>query len=84
MTLNKTPPAYSLQSGLSPEFIEKYGLSGRQVEITAALLQGKSDKDIAASLNIAVYTVQSHLKNIYRKTGTRGRFAVMALVGFGK
>jgi DNA-binding CsgD family transcriptional regulator len=82
--LNKTPPVYSPQSGLTPEFIEKYGLSRRESEITAALLQGKSDKEIAASLNIAVYTVQSHLKNIYRKTAAPGRYALMALTGLGK
>jgi DNA-binding CsgD family transcriptional regulator len=82
--LSKTPPVYSPQSGLTPEFIEKYGLTAREAEITAALLQGKSDKEIAASLNIAAYTVQSHLKNIYRKTAAPGRYALMALTGMGK
>jgi DNA-binding CsgD family transcriptional regulator len=82
--LNKTPPVYSPQSGLSPEFIEKYGLTGRETEITVALLRGKSDKEIAVSLYIAINTVQTHLKNIYRKTGAPGRFALMALVGLGK
>jgi DNA-binding CsgD family transcriptional regulator len=82
--LNKTPPVYSPQSGLRPEFIEKYGLTAREAEITAALLQGKSDKEIAASLNIAAYTVQSHLKNIYRKTAAPGRYALLALTGLGK
>jgi DNA-binding CsgD family transcriptional regulator len=82
--LNKTPPVYSPQSGLSPEFIEKYGLSSREAEITEALLRGKSDKELAILLDIAVNTVQVHLKNIYRKTGAPGRYALMALVGLGK
>jgi DNA-binding CsgD family transcriptional regulator len=82
--LNKTPPVYSPQGSLSPEFIGKYGLTGREAEITVALIQGKSDKEIAVSLNIAVNTVQVHLKNIYRKTGSPGRYALMALVGLGK
>jgi DNA-binding CsgD family transcriptional regulator len=82
--LNKTPPVYSLQSGLSPEFIEKYGLTVRETEIAVALLQGKTDKDIGASLFIAATTVQSHLKNIYRKTGAPSRYALMALAGLGK
>jgi DNA-binding CsgD family transcriptional regulator len=72
--------AYSQESGLSPEFIEKYNLSGRQVDVTEVLLRGKSDKEIAASLDIAPNTVQTHLKKVYRKTGTSGRFALMALV----
>jgi DNA-binding CsgD family transcriptional regulator len=79
--LNKTPPVYSPQNGLSPEFIEKYGLTARETEIATALLQGKSDKDIGALLYISVDTVKSHLKNIYRKTGVPGRYAIMALVG---
>jgi DNA-binding CsgD family transcriptional regulator len=91
----KTPPAYSqpctpvrqdrgsplLKRGLSPEFIEKYGLSSRQAEVTEVMLLGKSDKEIAALLNIALNTVQVHLKHVYRKTGARGRYALMALVG---
>jgi DNA-binding CsgD family transcriptional regulator len=81
--LNKTPPVYTPQNGLSPEFIEKYNLTSREAEITAALLRGKSDKEIAVLLYIAVNTVQVHLKNIYRKTGAPGRYALMALVGLG-
>jgi DNA-binding CsgD family transcriptional regulator len=73
--------AYSQKSGLSPEFIEKYDLSGRQADVIEVLLRGKTDKEIAATLDIAPNTVQTHLKNVYRKTGARGRFALMALVG---
>jgi hypothetical protein len=58
LEINKTPPLYTPQSGLSPEFIEKYGLSGRQVEITEALLRGKADKEISALLEIATSTVR--------------------------
>jgi DNA-binding CsgD family transcriptional regulator len=82
--LNKTPPVYSPQSGLSPEFIEKYGLTARETEIATALLQGKSYKGIGASLYISADTVKTHLKNIYRKTGTPGRYALIALANPGK
>jgi DNA-binding CsgD family transcriptional regulator len=82
--LSKTPPVYTPANGLSPEFVEKYELSKRQAEAAEALLQGKSNKEIAAFLNIEVNTVQVHLQNVYRKTGAPGRFALMALVGQGK
>jgi DNA-binding CsgD family transcriptional regulator len=82
--LNKTPPIYSPQSGLSPEFIEKYSFTVRETEIVIALLQGKSDKDIGALLCISIDTVKTHLKNIYRKTGAPGRYALIALVGLKK
>jgi DNA-binding NarL/FixJ family response regulator len=69
------------KNGLSPEFIERYGLSSRQADVTQALLLGKPDKDIAALLKIELNTVKTHLKKIYRKTGVRGRYALMVLVG---
>jgi DNA-binding CsgD family transcriptional regulator len=75
--------AWTPRSGLTPEFIEKYRLSERQADVTQALLLGKSDKEIAALLNIELNTVKTHLKIVYRKTGTRGRYALMALVGLG-
>ncbi len=78
--LAKTPPLYTPANGLSQAFAEKYNLSKRQIDITEALLQGKSNKDIAVSLNIEVNTVQVHLQNVYRKTGAPGRYAIMALV----
>lgn len=82
--LAKTPPLYTRENGLSSVFIEKYNLSKRQTEIIEALLQGKSNKDIAVSFNIEVNTVQVHLQNIYRKTGAPGRYAIMALAGLGE
>jgi DNA-binding CsgD family transcriptional regulator len=66
-------------SGLSPEFAKKYGLTTREVEIAEALLEGKTNKEIAESLFIATTTAQTHLQTIYRKTGASGRYALMAL-----
>jgi DNA-binding CsgD family transcriptional regulator len=76
--------AYSPHDGLSPEFIKKYDLTGRQAELTEVLLQGKSNREIAALSGITINTVQVHLKKIYRKTGTRGRYALMALAMQGR
>jgi DNA-binding CsgD family transcriptional regulator len=82
--LHKTPPVFTQANGLSAEFTEKYDLSKRQVEAAEALLQGKSNKEIAVLLDIEVNTVQVHLQNVYRKTGAPGRYALMALVGQGQ
>jgi DNA-binding CsgD family transcriptional regulator len=73
--LRKSPPGREL----SPEFIEKYGLTEREAEIAKAVLEGKSDKEIAVTLSIAVNTAKNHVKNIYQKTGAPGRYAFMAL-----
>ncbi|MDR0474355.1 MAG: helix-turn-helix transcriptional regulator [Treponema sp.] len=79
--LNKTPPVYTPKNGLSVEFIEKYDLTKRQVEIAEALLQGKSNKEIAVCMNLEVNTVKVHLQAVYRKIGAPGRYALMTLVG---
>jgi DNA-binding CsgD family transcriptional regulator len=78
--LAHTPPVWTLEDGLSAAFIEKYEITPREREVVETMLNGKTDKEIAISLNIAVNTVQAHLKRIYRKTGAAGRFALSALV----
>ncbi|MDR0320145.1 MAG: helix-turn-helix transcriptional regulator [Treponema sp.] len=80
--MGELPAALTAKSGLSPEFIKKYRLSCRQADVTHSLLLGKRDKEIAVLLNIELNTVKTHLKSVYRKTGARGRYALMALVGF--
>jgi DNA-binding CsgD family transcriptional regulator len=81
--LAHTPPVWTTEQGLSPAFIEKYEITPREREVVEAMLLGKTDKEIAVKLNIAINTVQAHLKRIYRKTGAAGRFALSALVRGG-
>jgi DNA-binding CsgD family transcriptional regulator len=78
--LANTPPVWTSEQGLSPAFIEKYEITNREREVVETMLLGKTDKEIAVELKIAVNTVQVHLKRIYRKTGASGRFALSALV----
>jgi DNA-binding CsgD family transcriptional regulator len=81
--LAPTPPVWTPEQGLSAAFIEKYEITPREHDVVEAMLQGKTDKEIAVKLNMAVNTVQVHLKRIYRKTGAAGRFALSALVRGG-
>ena len=46
-------------------------LSAREQEILAFVAKGMSSKAIADALNLSVHTVNSHRKNISRKTGIR-------------
>ena len=56
-------------------------LSGREKEVVNLLLQGKSNKQIALSLNISVRTVEFHLKNVYAKFQVSSRVElILALV----
>ena len=81
--LANTPPVWTFDQGLSAEFKTKYEITQREKEVMEEMLQGKTDKEISVKLNIAVNTVQVHLKRIYRKTGAAGRFALSALVRGG-
>jgi DNA-binding CsgD family transcriptional regulator len=81
--LAPAPPVWTPEQGLSAAFIEKYEITPREREVAEAMIQGKTDKEIAATLYISVNTVQVHLKRIYRKTGAAGRFALSALVRGG-
>jgi DNA-binding CsgD family transcriptional regulator len=77
------PPVWTPEQGLSAAFIGKYEITPREREVAEAMIEGKTDKEIATKLDIAVNTVQVHLKRIYRKTGAAGRFALSALVRGG-
>lgn len=53
----------------------------RELEIISYLAQGKSNKQIAEELIISEHTVDSHRKNIYRKSGTH---TVVGLLEFAR
>jgi DNA-binding CsgD family transcriptional regulator len=82
--LAHTPPVWTAEKGLSETFIQKYEISPRERQVVESALRGKSNKDIASDLYIAVNTVQVHLQHVYQKTGAPGRYALFALVGLSE
>jgi len=58
-----------------------YKLSKRESEVLQQLLQGKSNKQIALSLNISARTVEFHLKNIYIKFQVSSRVELILNLG---
>lgn len=58
----------------------RYGLTGREIEIIAAVVCGCSNREIAERLKISESTVKHHIANIFDKTGqsTRMELAVFA------
>lgn len=61
---------------------ERYRLTCREVEISALLCRGKTYQEIAGLLFIAAKTVDRHVQNIFVKTGVKGRFELLQLLGF--
>jgi DNA-binding CsgD family transcriptional regulator len=52
---------------------ERNRLSAREIEVLSALVEGKSNAEIAASLGIGLRTVRFHLEGLYSKLGVRRR-----------
>lgn len=60
-----------------------YGLSPREIEILEACVSGRSNKDVAAALDISTRTVETHRNSIYRKTSCRNFGELTKIVGGG-
>jgi DNA-binding CsgD family transcriptional regulator len=54
------------------------GLSQRETEVLACVMQGKDNKAIATQLSINVSTVRKHLESIYSKFGVHSRTEAIA------
>lgn len=59
---------------------EKLGITPRQADVLAMLLQGRSNKDIARRLDLSVETVKDHVGAVLRALGVHSRTqAVLAV-----
>jgi LuxR family transcriptional regulator, positive regulator of biofilm formation len=52
---------------------ERPFLSSREIEIIGKLAEGLTNDEIAGQLHISLYTVKTHLQNIYRKVEVSNR-----------
>jgi DNA-binding CsgD family transcriptional regulator len=54
------------------------GLSPAQRRVLAALLEGNSEKDVAARLKLSPHTIHNHVREIYARFGVHSRPELMA------
>ncbi len=59
---------------------EQHDLSERQYEVLVLVAQGRSAKYIEQALTISLSTVQTHIRNIYHKTGVHSRQELLSLI----
>jgi DNA-binding NarL/FixJ family response regulator len=56
------------------------GLSCRESQVLALVVEGETNKSIARRLFLGTETVKTYLSSIYRKLGVRGRAQAVAVV----
>lgn len=59
---------------------DHYKLSDRQQEVLFLMAQGRNAKYIESALVISLSTVQTHIRNIYRKLGVHSRQELLDLI----
>jgi DNA-binding CsgD family transcriptional regulator len=64
----------AIETSVPPE----WNLTDRESEVVSLVLQGLSNKEIAAELFISTNTVKTHLRAVFDKSGCRSRFALMS------
>jgi DNA-binding NarL/FixJ family response regulator len=63
----------SLRSGRREDEPIREGLTAREKEILQQVAQGKTNREVAAALNLSEHTVKNHLKNILQKLHLHNR-----------
>lgn len=71
-------PIAKNEKNLKPEFIKDFSITKREQEIILALLDGKSNRELAETLFVTEKTIEAHLANIYRKVGVKNRLELFA------
>ena len=62
---------------LFSQFMNKNGLTKREIEVVNLLFLGLKNFEISTKLFISEYTVENHLKSIYQKIGVKNRTSLI-------
>lgn len=69
---DKQQPVHNLQ--------QQYGLTLREVQIAQMASKGLTSQQMGEALCLSPYSIKSHLRNIYKKTGVNNRACLAKLV----
>ncbi|MFF5207569.1 helix-turn-helix transcriptional regulator [Streptosporangium sp. NPDC000396] len=65
---------------LVPSFCDWYGITAGERRVIECLYAGAAPKQIARALDLSAYTINDHLKSVYRKTQAQGRDELIAAI----
>mgnify|MGYP000294406699 CR=1 FL=1 len=60
--------------------IQEYGLTNREIEVMELITDEKNNEEIAKQLFISKHTVESHRKNIFKKTGVKSIVGIVKIM----
>ena len=62
----------------------RYGLTARQIDVAALMLDGRTTPEIAQALGISRHTARRHCENLMARLGVRSRAAIWRQLGVGQ
>lgn len=65
---------------LPSDFVARFSITPREQEIICAVLAGKTNKELADMFFVSLKTIETHMGNIYRKTGVKNRLELFAFL----
>jgi len=74
---------HAVQSGSTDRLLRAVRMTKREHEVIALIAEGRSNKEIAKELHIAVHTVKSHVHNILEKLALHTRLEVASFAHRG-
>ena len=74
--MNEYGEAATMSSGGTPGSVS-VSLSGRELEIIELVAEGLTNQEIAERLTISKRTVDNHVSNVFTKTGSKNRVALL-------
>jgi DNA-binding NarL/FixJ family response regulator len=77
----EAPPSLAQQPTAAPISPSDLGLTERQVEVVALMMQGKSNKAICRELDIAEATVKNHITSILKALKVANRTEAVIAIG---
>lgn len=76
-TIPASPAPTRSIEGACVTFSKSCGLSARETEVLTLIVKGRTAKNIADELFISIGTVQTHMKNLYRKCHVHSRYELL-------
>jgi len=74
---------YAIQRGNADRLLRAVRMTKRESEVIALIAEGRSNKEIAGRLHIAVHTVKSHVHNILEKLALHTRLELASFAHGG-